>query len=64
MTVMVKTSLVTGGSERIAMCFSTYSILSGYKIEYSSTRGTKVCIGKYRCNARRRVYMYTDMYIL
>ena len=57
MTVMVKTSLVTGGSERIAMCFSTYSILPGYKVEYRSTGGTKVYIGKYRCNARRRVYI-------
>jgi hypothetical protein len=61
---MVKTGLVTGGSERIAMCFCTYSILSGYRIGYSSTGGIKIGICKYRCNARRGVYIYIDMYTL
>ena len=63
---MVKTSLVTGGSERIAMCFCTYNILSGYKIGYSSTGSIKIGMCRYWCNARREIYIYiyTDMYIL
>ena len=55
---MVKTGLVTGGSERIAMSFCTYNILSGYKIGYISTGSIKIGMCRYRCNARRGIYIY------
>ena len=60
---MVKTSLVTGGSERIAMCFCTYNILSGYKIGYSSTGSIKIGMCRYWCNARREIYIYIYGYV-
>ena len=58
---MVKTGLVTGGSERIAMCFCTYNILSGYKIGYSSTESIKIGMCRYWCNARRGIYIYIQI---
>ena len=61
---MVKTSLVTGGSERIAMCFCTYNILSGYKIGYSSTGSIKIGMCRYWCNARRGIYIYRYVHIM
>ena len=60
---MVKTGLVTGGSERIAMCFRTYNILSGYKIGYSSTGSIKIGMCRYWCNARREIYIYIYRYV-
>jgi hypothetical protein len=60
---MVKTGLVTGGSERIAMCFCTYNILSGYKIGYSSTGSIKIGMCRYWCNARREIYIYIYRYV-
>ncbi len=40
----VKAYEQTNNCERIAMCFSTYSILSGCWIEYSGTGDIKICI--------------------
>ena len=61
-TVMVKTGLVTGGSERIAVCYCTYGILSGYRVEYRSTQGIVIC-RLYWCNAKGQ-YIYMYIYIL